>query len=755
MNFDAERSLALMAADDGDLLDAEQSLTALIERAEQGLGGEPPNADALYQVCRCLLDRANVRSWAVRPVDALGDLDRAEPLLDRLKQINRRTLRVGLLDTRARLRAAPFSPVYDASMAQETLARLRSEIWSQADSWMADIVELRLAQHVRNWPRAVELAQSALARLQQLGATRGVQAVQLQLARSWLELDRPEQATNLAEAAHTFFASEGPPDLAAHAAIALARVRGPTAGWPLAETALAQVEQLTRAQRSLFDQQRYLVEKLQVYDDAFGLALAGVTASTTHEAREQATMCAWRVAERAKSFSLRQAMMQGGWLAAIDPESANELADLERQLEAAEARADRSEDSARLQADLADRRQRVLQTAMRRNPLLARAHAPPELDLKGVLDALPTGVGVVSWYWLTRPENCQLHIFHAGADRRPLYCMTEFTHDEVAALDPARWRPVTSMAQLRLTSMLPASLADKVFPPGVLQSVAACHTLLLTPHRYLRQLPLHIAEVTAPTPKGHSSGMLIERFAVEVLPTLALPFPVLPARDAARRVLLMGCRQDGFHSPELAEVPLELETLAELWRERGHAVEEHLMSTSARLAQHVPPARWLEFDVIHLACHGRFIAGSPLDASLYLGGEALRASEFFQLKLQCDVVCLSACDVGQQSEMLDGLKLVSDEWLGLALPLFQAGTRSLLVSLWEANSAVAQVFMQDFHAALAQGLDPARAHQQACLAQIRRGKPRPLGFWSNWQLAGFPIPATAAGRNICKPKEQP
>jgi len=115
MNFDAERSLALMAADDGDLLDAEQSLTALIERAEQGLGGEPPNADALYQVCRCLLDRANVRSWAVRPAEALGDLDRAEPLLDRLKQINRRTLRVGLLDTRARLRAAPFSPVYDAN----------------------------------------------------------------------------------------------------------------------------------------------------------------------------------------------------------------------------------------------------------------------------------------------------------------------------------------------------------------------------------------------------------------------------------------------------------------------------------------------------------------------------------------------------------------------------------------------------------------------------------------------------------------
>jgi CHAT domain-containing protein len=150
----------------------------------------------------------------------------------------------------------------------------------------------------------------------------------------------------------------------------------------------------------------------------------------------------------------------------------------------------------------------------------------------------------------------------------------------------------------------------------------------------------------------------------------------------------------------------------------------------------VPLRQWSDFDVIHLACHGSFIAGSPLDATLYLGSEALRASEFFGLRLRSEVVCLSACDVGQQSETLDGLTLVSDEWLGLALPLFQAGTRSLLVSLWRANSEIARTFMQHFHEALAHGLDPARAHQRACLARIRERSR--FGFWANWQLAGFP-----------------
>jgi hypothetical protein len=42
-------------------------------------------------------------------------------------------------------------------------------------------------------------------------------------------------------------------------------------------------------------------------------------------------------------------------------------------------------------------------------------------------------------------------------------------------------------------------------------------------------------------------------------------------------------------------------------------------------------------------------------------------------------------------------------------------------------------FMQVFHQALAQGLDPARAHQQECRSQIRR----PCRLWANRQLAGF------------------
>src|SRR5262249_3958105 len=152
---------------------------------------------------------------------------------------------------------------------------------------------------------------------------------------------------------------------------------------------------------------------------------------------------------------------------------------------------------------------------------------------------------------------------------------------------------------------------------ALLQQISNCHTLLLTPHRHLRQIPLHAAELTVPS-AATKTELLIERFAIQMLPTLALPFPSPVRRAKKRHVLIMGCEADGFHNALLGDVPLELQTLTEIWRSAGHDVHQHALPPSGRLAQHVPLPQWSDFDVIHLACHGRFIPDSPLDATLYL-----------------------------------------------------------------------------------------------------------------------------------------
>lgn len=732
--FSAERDLATLAAEDGELQQAEDSLAALIERTEGELRARPGDGRLVYELCLGLTDRAKVRAWAVKPVQALQDLERASPLIETLKPVNRQQLRVSRLDTLVRLLSAAHLPVHDAAAARRAADELRREVGDLRDDWMADAVELHLARNEQDWARVVELVARVRPILQQRGLVRGVHALDALHARAWLALEQPQRAQGPALRAHEFFNAEGPPDIAAQATLALARARGGAAAWPLAEQALATVERLTRVQRSVFDQQRFLVEKTQLFDDALRLALALADAAADGKARELALCRAWQVAERAKSFSLRQAMTQGGWLRVLDPESAARLQTLDQQLEAAEAQADYNAAVLERQAELAAERQQVLHIAMQRSPALQQAQAPPPLDLQQRLRALPEGVGVVSWYWLCERPGWRLHVFHAGADRVARHVSVAWSDDDVNALEQARLAPGRSNL-LHLRPALPGKLSGLALPPAALQALSGCHTLLLTPHRHLRQLPLHTMQLAPAAAQAQGDEMLIDRFAVEVLPTLALPFPAAPAAPGRRHVLLLGCVQDGFFNPRLLDVQPELRDLSEIWSAAGQEVARHEMAPDARLAAHMPLARWPEFDLIHLACHGRFVAGSPLDATLYLGAEALRASEFFALRLRADVVSLSACDVGQQGDAIDGMALTSDEWLGMALPLFQAGARHLLSSLWAADSVGARTFMRDFHGALAAGQSPAHAHRRACLAQRRR----PYGFWAHWQLAGFPV----------------
>ena len=734
MNTFAERNLALAAAEDGELREAEEALDRLVARLEEA--GDPLDGRVAAELSLVLRDRANVRAWAVRPADALADITRAQALAEGLKAVNRHALRVALLNLKAALLAAPHSPVHDAAAADAALAAMRDELVAPGESWMGDAVELRFAQYRRDWERVASLAPALVGRLTELGQARGVHAVRLQLARALLQLGRAGAARAHAESAHAFFAREGPPDIAAQGALALARSLGPPARWELVEEALGVVERLVRAQRSLFDQQRYLVEKMQMYDDALRLALGDVVVDAAPHDRERAILRAWEVAERAKSFSLRHAMTQGGWLQAIDPESAAALRALDERIDALEAQSERSDESFTLQSELTAQRQDVLQDAMRRSPLVAQVASPPRLDMAALLGSLEEGIGVVSWHWLESAEGWQLHVFHAGADRTARHACVPWSREERSALVTAQRRSTTSFPAF-VRQLLPPNIGDALYPAAVLEALDSCHTILATPHGELRKIPLHAAQVTRGADGGGvGDAWLLERHALQVLPTLALPFPQPLDGQSREELLLLGCGEDGFGHPVLTDVEPELREIADAWGAKGHAVRVHAMCPGDRLDGHVPLSEWSQYDIIHLACHGAFMAESPLDATLFLGSDSLRATDFFGVRLRARLVCLSACDVGQHSDQVDGLSLAGDEWLGLALPLFQSGTRTLLTSLWEAQSEVAREFMKALHEGLAEGLSPARAHQRACLRQIEERCP--FGFWANWQLAGFP-----------------
>ncbi len=78
------------------------------------------------------------------------------------------------------------------------------------------------------------------------------------------------------------------------------------------------------------------------------------------------------------------------------------------------------------------------------------------------------------------------------------------------------------------------------------------------------------------------------------------------------------------------------------------------------------------------------------------------------MKLQADLVVLSACDTGKGEISGDGV-------LGLSRALLTAGAKSLIVSLWQVPDKATSDLMVEFYQELEKNPDKARALRQAML----------------------------------------
>jgi CHAT domain-containing protein/tetratricopeptide (TPR) repeat protein len=117
--------------------------------------------------------------------------------------------------------------------------------------------------------------------------------------------------------------------------------------------------------------------------------------------------------------------------------------------------------------------------------------------------------------------------------------------------------------------------------------------------------------------------------------------------------------------------------------------------------------------VLHLATHGCLSAESPmLSALLLAGGDALPVHELMGLRLDADLVVLSACETGR------GEASGGDEVLGLTRALLAAGARAAVVSLWPVDDESASLLMGEFYRHLREGR-PAADALRAAQAYLR------------------------------------
>jgi CHAT domain-containing protein/Tfp pilus assembly protein PilF len=133
--------------------------------------------------------------------------------------------------------------------------------------------------------------------------------------------------------------------------------------------------------------------------------------------------------------------------------------------------------------------------------------------------------------------------------------------------------------------------------------------------------------------------------------------------------------------------------------------------------------------IIHLATHGLLdkVRGD-IPGAIALTNGLLTSNEIFDLKLQANLVVLSACDTG-------GGDLSGDGVIGLSRALAAAGTPSVAVSLWSVNDSSTKELMVEFYQNwYGKGMNKDQAMRQAMLEVMKsREKPRD---WAAFTILG-------------------
>jgi CHAT domain-containing protein/tetratricopeptide (TPR) repeat protein len=100
------------------------------------------------------------------------------------------------------------------------------------------------------------------------------------------------------------------------------------------------------------------------------------------------------------------------------------------------------------------------------------------------------------------------------------------------------------------------------------------------------------------------------------------------------------------------------------------------------------------FNVVHLATHGKFVVGQAADSFIALGnGDHIPLPEIKNLSLtNVDLIVLSACETGIGDQLGNG-----EEILGLGYQFQRAGARAVIASLWQVDDGGTQVLMNAFY----------------------------------------------------------
>lgn len=131
-----------------------------------------------------------------------------------------------------------------------------------------------------------------------------------------------------------------------------------------------------------------------------------------------------------------------------------------------------------------------------------------------------------------------------------------------------------------------------------------------------------------------------------------------------------------------------------------------------------------QYRMLHFSCHGTFDPENPLASALHLApDENLTAFDVLNdLRLNCDLVTLSACESGL-SRVRRG-----DELIGLTRAFMHAGATALICTLWRVDERSSRILMERLYREIQTGSDAAEAlkHAQLYLRSLTRTRVRDI-----------------------------
>lgn len=220
------------------------------------------------------------------------------------------------------------------------------------------------------------------------------------------------------------------------------------------------------------------------------------------------------------------------------------------------------------------------------------------------------------------------------------------------------------------------ALGEEILTP--LESVLSDSRLVyFVPHDMLHIIPLHALSV--------NGKPFITKHAIAYAPSAAVLRHVLQraaSTDNDNDLLVMA------YTPNTDELERqvffgEASTVAEYLGTKP-LLDEAANSTAMRCL--APRAKF-----IHLSCHGSFVSSDPFASNVLLADGEFTIREWMQLRLQADLITLSACQTGA------GYHQSGDEIIGISRALLATGASAALLTLWSVNAFATAQWMQLFY----------------------------------------------------------